>query len=317
MLIAGPNLTIDRTMELDELRAGRVLRAGQVTVSPGGKGLNVARTAKALDQPSELVGFVPGRMGAVAAEMIAEEQVRLRGVPAAGEIRSTAVLLEAGGRTTVINEPGPTLGPDDWSRYEGEVDAGLRQGVPALICSGSVPPGTPPDAYARLVGLARTAGCLSVVDAAGELLVRALEAGADVVSPNLSEAEAVLHGAGDEEVAAGEDASRRAVEAAAALHARGARIAVVTAAEAGVAAVDGDGRWWVPAVDVPVRNTIGAGDAFATAFTIALAEPAGLSAALRRGVATSAASVMCGVGGQVDAADARSLLDRVAEPTAV
>ena len=43
MLIAGPNLTIDRTLAIDELRPGEVLRFDQVAVTPGGKGVNVAR----------------------------------------------------------------------------------------------------------------------------------------------------------------------------------------------------------------------------------------------------------------------------------
>ena len=72
MLIAGPNLTIDRTGTLDELRPGGVLRFS-VVVTPGGKGVNVARAARALGAPAVLVGFVPGRIGAPAAAMIEAE----------------------------------------------------------------------------------------------------------------------------------------------------------------------------------------------------------------------------------------------------
>jgi fructose-1-phosphate kinase PfkB-like protein len=46
VLIAGPNLTIDRTLFIEELRAGEVLRFERVVVTPGGKGLNVARAAR-------------------------------------------------------------------------------------------------------------------------------------------------------------------------------------------------------------------------------------------------------------------------------
>ena len=48
MVIAGPNLTIDRTIALGELRPGEVLRADRVVVTPGGKGVNVARAAREL-----------------------------------------------------------------------------------------------------------------------------------------------------------------------------------------------------------------------------------------------------------------------------
>ena len=63
MLIAGPNLTIDRTSSIGELRPGEVLRVAGVTVTPGGKGLNVARAARSLGRPATLVAFVPGCHG--------------------------------------------------------------------------------------------------------------------------------------------------------------------------------------------------------------------------------------------------------------
>ena len=51
MLIAGPNLTIDRTAVLAQLQPGEVLRFDRVVVTPGGKGLNVARAARATFTP--------------------------------------------------------------------------------------------------------------------------------------------------------------------------------------------------------------------------------------------------------------------------
>src|SRR5215211_6152400 len=119
VLIAGPNLTIDRTMTIEELRPGEVLRFGDVAVTPGGKGVNVARVARELGAPAALVGFMPGRTGA-AAELLADEGISLRGVTVRGEIRSTAVILERDGRVTVFNEPGPALAAGDWERYEAE-----------------------------------------------------------------------------------------------------------------------------------------------------------------------------------------------------
>ena len=96
MLVAGPNLTIDRTATLAELRPGEVLRFDRVVVTPGGKGLNVARAARALGHSALLVSFVPGHTGRAAAALIAEEGVELSGVPCGGELRST--LDRAGAR---------------------------------------------------------------------------------------------------------------------------------------------------------------------------------------------------------------------------
>jgi 1-phosphofructokinase family hexose kinase len=301
VLIAGPNLTIDRTLAIEELRPGEVLRFDAAAVTPGGKGVNVARVARDLGAPGVLAGFVPGRTGAAAAGLLADEGIALRGVVVRGEIRSTAVILERAGRVTVFNEPGPGLAPDDWERFEAEV-ADALEGQVVLACSGSLPPAAPVDGYARLVGLAQARGALAVVDVGGAPLDAALAAGADVVTPNLAEAEGLLHGRADETVEAGEVeiVRARALAAAQALVSRGARRAVVTAAEAGAAVASGDETWWVAAPAVAeVVNPIGAGDALVGGLALALERGEPFAAAVAAGMAAGAASVETDVAGVV------------------
>jgi 1-phosphofructokinase family hexose kinase len=309
VLIAGPNLTIDRTSRIPALRPGEVLRLADVAVTPGGKGLNVARAARALGVPAVLVAFVPGRTGGAAAELIADEGVALQGVPVAGEIRSTAVILEAG-RATVLNEPGPALADGDWAALEAAIAATWDDhGV--LVCSGSLPPASPEDGYGRLVALARTAGRLSLVDAGGVTLRAALAAGPDVVTPNLAEAEGV-----DEAVDALPNAPARAVAAGRELVRAGARAAVVTAAEAGAAVVASGDAWWIaaPRVDAVV-NPIGAGDVLTAALAAGLETGLDVVDAACRGVAAAAAGVQAPLAGDLDVGVMEGLLAKV-RPTA-
>jgi 1-phosphofructokinase family hexose kinase len=301
MLIAGPNLTIDRTAAIGQLRPGEVLRLEDVVVTPGGKGVNVARAALALGAPGVLVGLTPGRIGAAAAAMLADEGVDLAGIAVPGEIRSTTVVLERSGRVTVMNEPGPPLAPADWERYEAAVAERLA-GHGVLACSGSLPPGAPADAYARLAGRAAAAGVTAIVDVTGAHLAAALAAGADVVTPNLAEAEGLLHGRADETVEAGDAAQvrARAQAAAAELLARGARRAVVTAAEAGAAFADGTTTAWLAAPRVTVRNPVGAGDAFVGGLGVALERGRPFAEAVALGAAAAAASVETARAGTLD-----------------
>jgi 1-phosphofructokinase family hexose kinase len=307
MLIAGPNLTIDRTAVLAQLRPGEVLRFDRVVVTPGGKGLNVARAARALGHPALLVSFLPGHVGRAAAALIAEEGIELSGVPCGGELRSTMIVQERGGRTTVLNEPGPRVDERRWADYENAVRGRLTSRS-VLVCSGSVPPGAPPDAYGRLVEIARAAGARVVVDAAGSTLLRALDAAPDLVTPNLAEAEAALGlGPGDASVESGADARPRAMAAAEALLRQGARAAVVTADAAGAALCDG-GSEWIPAPRVAeVRNPIGAGDVLLSGLAASLERGEGLSEAARAGVAAAAASVESATAGELDPERARVL----------
>jgi 1-phosphofructokinase family hexose kinase len=316
LVVASPNLTVDRTMRLPELTPGRVLRATEVEATPGGKGVNVARAALVIGIRATLVSFVPGHTGRAAAAMLTEAGVRLRAVPCQGELRSTAVVMEDGGRVTVLNEPGPPITAELWRAYEAEI-AGALDGAEVLVCSGSLPPGGPVEAYASLVELAHSRGAVAVVDVAGAALDAALQARADVVVPNLGEAEALIEGSRVEDVDAVADARPRAVAAALELVRRGARAAVVTAAAAGAAlavADQGDGEggaWWLGAPPASVRNPIGAGDAFAAGLAAALASGEPVTVAAREAVATGTAGVESPLGGDFDRARMRELLARV------
>jgi 1-phosphofructokinase len=309
MLIAGPNLTIDRTLTIAELRPGEVLRFDAAVITPGGKGVNVARAATALGGDAVLVGVVPGFTGAAVAEMLAHERVSLAGIAVGGEVRSSAIVLERSGRVTVMNEPGPELRAEDWDRYAAAVRERLAE-HDVLACSGSIPTGAPEDGYAQLAQAAVAAGALAIVDVTGARLGAAVAGGAALVTPNLAEAEGLLHGRADETVEAGDpdEVRGRACAAAEALVARGARGAIVTAAAAGAAVAERGGAvTWLAAPRVEVRNPVGAGDALVGGLGVALERGEPLARAAAFGVAAGAASVETDKAGTLDADRAAAL----------
>ncbi len=308
MLIAGPNLTIDRTIRLAELRPGEVIRATATDVAAGGKGVNVVKLAALLGRPAELVAFLPeGRTGAVVESWLAEVGVALEAVPVPGEVRSAAIMLEDSGRTTVLNEPGPHAPEPAWKAYTATVEERLS-GHRVLACSGSTPPASPDDAYARLVRLASGQGLVSIVDATGASLAAALAAAPDLVTPNLSEAEELLSGRADHLVHAAAAGLRpRATEAAAELVRRGARAAIVTVGAAGVALARADRERWFDAPAVEVRNAVGAGDALVAGLGCALEQGEALEDAVLAGMASAAASVEQELPGRFDLARVEEL----------
>lgn len=297
MLIAGPNLTIDRTLTISELRPGEVLRFDEAHITAGGKGVNAARVTRALGHRATLVGFAPGRTGAAVAGLIEDEGLAVVPVPVGGEIRSAAVILERSGRATVLNEPGPQLDEGDWERYEESVRAHIA-GHAVLVASGSLPPGAPADAYARLVAIAHEAEAQAVVDGGGVHLEHALAARPEVVCPNLGEAEKLLGlGAGETVDEEGAEVVPRALHAAAELHERGATSAVVTAGRAGAALVLAGRERHLPAPQVAVGNPIGAGDAFASGLAAGLEDGRSTEDAATFGIACAAAVVEVGITG--------------------
>jgi tagatose 6-phosphate kinase len=289
ILIAGANLSLDRTITLDDIQVGRIHRTDSVDVRGGGKGVNVARALRCVGVDSHVVGFSAGTVGRATVELAGLEGLRVTPVEVTGEGRSCLTVLARRADTTVFNEPGPTIGEADFRRLFEAVDAHLDS-ARVFVCSGSWPPGSPLDSAARLIALAKERGCVTVCDTSGEFLVRALDARPDVIKPNVPEARAALGAGAAEMIDERHDTLEHAATAAAALLERGPGAVIVTAGSAGAVLAHGHATKVYPGLDVNVVNPVGAGDALVAGVAAALAEGEDLSAAVRRGMAMGAAS---------------------------
>jgi 1-phosphofructokinase family hexose kinase len=309
VLIAAPNLTLDRILRIDELRPGEVLRFSEATIAPGGKGVNVARVCRTLGFPAALVVLAPGQTGRAVVELLRNEGLEPEAVASSGEARTASLITERSGRVTVLNEPGALVSRREWEAFEEAV--GARLGAHRfLVCIGSTPPGSPPDGYGRLVRLAREGGTATLVDASGTSLAGALDAGPDFVTPNLAEAEGLLLGATPQPAAERlPELKDRAIHAAAAMVARGAATAIVTVGAGAAAAREGE-RLWIDAPRVQERSPIGAGDSLVAGLVGSLERGQDLPDALAYGVTVAAASVESGRPGLVDAERVRALARR-------
>lgn len=299
MLIVCPNVAIDHTIRLATLHPGAVQRTGPAASVAGGKGANMARAALTLGGTPTVVGFLAAAGREYLRELYAAEQMSLTGVEVGDAVRTCTTVIEDDGRVTLLNEPGPTVTDEHWQQL-------LRLvGEPTgwVIGTGSLPPGAPIDGYARLVAQVHSSGAQCAVDAGGPALRAAAEAGADLVCPNLSEAQSVLSDAAvaveevDERAA---DIAERAIQAARQLRALGARQVAVTAGSGGVALADDTGCRWLPTVPVVARNPIGAGDSFLAGTVLALERGADWPTAIRFGMATAGSSVENDGAGVVD-----------------
>lgn len=311
MLVANPNLCLDRTVRLRDLRVGAVHRSDTAEVTAGGKGVNVARVLRAHGHRPVVVGLVPADDGHVLESFLAAEGAELVGVPVPGGTRVATILLEDDGRVTVVNEPGPELDAATWQAYLAEVTGRLRDGG-VLVCTGSLPPGAPGDAYGQLSRAAASQGAVVVVDAARHALAGCLAAHPDVVTPNLAEAEAVLagrHGVAEHVDDTANDVQQRAAVAARALVQAGARRAVVTVGGAGVVCCFPDGDLAVQAPPVRLVSAVGAGDSFVGGLVLGLEQGEDWVDCVRRGVATASASCEQVRAGGVDPARAQELLE--------
>lgn len=280
-----PNPSLDRTLHLPLLAPGSVNRATSSMTEPSGKGVNVALALNGVGVDVCAVLPVGGTTGSEILESLQGLGLHTVGVPILGQIRSNVSLVEADGRSTKVNEPGPTLSGDEVSAL---CAAALSLGTPGdwTLWAGSLPTGFPPARLAMAVADARAAGRRVAVDASGSALRAVLDNDRDglphLIKPNADElAETVgttLRTVGD------------VTSAAYALLARGVRAVLVSLGADGAVLVDADlpGPLYGTARARRVVNTVGAGDAFLAGF---LAEATGGAGALANALRFGAAAV--------------------------
>jgi 1-phosphofructokinase family hexose kinase len=192
IITVTPNPALDLTWHVAALEIGGVHRADAGKSRAGGKGLNVARVAHA--QGASAVAITTSG-GATGAEFAAELDVS--GVPhvlvpvTASTRRSIALVDEALGDTTIVNERGEAPTDVEWTALKDAVARALARvdadGRDVLVISGSLPPGTPDDLLPSLIRLGRDAGATVIVDTSGPAMLTAADAGASVLKPNQHE----------------------------------------------------------------------------------------------------------------------------------
>jgi 1-phosphofructokinase family hexose kinase len=293
------NTALDITYSVPALTPHSSHRVGEVRERPGGKGLNVARVLAALGHESVVTGFVGGPVGAVLRDLLAPLAPHDALVPIAGTTRRTlAVVDDASGDTTQLNEAGPTVSPAEWATFLSSYDSLLREARAVALC-GSLPPGIHVGAYAQLIRLARAADVPVLLDTSREPLRRGIAARPDLVKPNADEL-AQLTGS-REPLRAARDARRR-----------GAHTVVASLGPDGVLAATPEGVWQaIP--PAPVKgNPTGAGDSAVAGLLSGLVERLPWPDRLARAVALSAATVLAPAAGEFDAVAYEDLLPRIA-----
>jgi 1-phosphofructokinase len=274
------NPSVDRTVEVESLARGEVMRAQGVRVDPGGKGINVSRALATHGLSTRAVVTVGGAEGEHLVALLRDTGIEILPVRIQGAIRSNITVVEPDGTTTKFNEPGAELSEDELNAVFAAVKNAV-QSADWLVASGSLPPGTPAGVYADLVRSLADSGTSVAVDTSGLALEAVLAAGPTLVKPNREELAEV---AGQALLTIDD-----VVEAASRLRDRGAGSVLASLGADGAVLVDDDGAIHGRTPAIPPLSSVGAGDAMLAGF---LAGGGKGADALIEGLAWGAAAVL-------------------------
>lgn len=318
ILVVSLNPALDLTYEVEAADWAGVNRPHTVHVRPGGKGVNVARTLRALGRSVRLVGLAGGSAGAELIELLAGSGIEVAFTAIAGQTRRTLTIVDAThGQTALFNEPGPLVSAGEYASFVAGFQAAL-DGCDAVVLSGSLPGGVGPDAYAGLIAVARAASVPVILDTSGPALGLGAAASPTLIKPNLAELEHITGRSLVSASAAGvevptadgsgalccrsgdlRDTLLSLVERAAGeLRQSGAGFVVVSLGEAGLLAVSGDGSWLARPGERVDGNPTGAGDAVVAGLADGLVRELDWPELLRHAVALGAATVAAPVAGE-------------------
>ena len=275
------NPAIDRNVTADRLvfedRAYILSR----NETAGGRGINASCVIHSFGGKTLAILTSGGKNG-----KRLEELVRAYGFPVEvthikNEIRANLTISDKHGLTIKLNEAGPAMDKSELDKLE-KVTLHKMEKARWLMLCGSLPPGVPPDFYARLIEAARKRKVRTVLDADGEALQLGIEAKPTVVHANQGEAERLL----------GEALLTRAhfLESAGRIQGMGAESVILSLGSRGAVGVSGKSVIEALPPRVDALCPIGAGDALAAAFTWSMVKKNNFEDAVRWGVAAGTAS---------------------------
>jgi 6-phosphofructokinase 2 len=278
------NPALDIATATEVILPATKLRCDEPRYDPGGGGINVARAVHMLGGEALAVFPMGGLSGEMLCRLLDGEGVPRAVVPVAGITReSLAVVERQSGRQYRFLLPGAPIGPSDQERCLAEL-ARQAAAVGFVVASGSLPPGVPPDFYARVADLAGRNGSRFVLDTSGAALSGA---GDDIflLKTSLRELEELTGSA----VPGVDDQERAARDI---VRSGKARILVVSLGAAGALVATETGNRRYDAVPVTALGSVGAGDSMLAGIVLTLSRGWALDAAVRFGMAAGAAALL-------------------------
>ena len=268
------NPAIDETIFLDRLIPGTVHRATGFHRQAAGTGVNVAAMLARAGHPVTVTGLLGQDNARHFESFFRILGIRDRFVRLPGETRRGIKLIDrTSTETTDVNLPGLTPHSANLDELEAVVRSVAEVGS-WVVVSGSLPPGVEPRYIGRLVELIRAAGANVAVDTSGDALRVAVDAGVDLIKPNVAEL--------SELVGSELDGFAGALEAASELHRNGIAHVVVSLGHEGALFFAPEMGVMAGAPPVSVVSTVGAGDALLAGYLSGLLEGKPIAERARR-----------------------------------
>lgn len=277
------NPAIDQTVSVDDFQVGKVNRSQWMRFDAGGKGVNVASFLSDYGMDVAVTGFLGEENADVFERHFKRKDIDDRFIRVPGETRiNIKIMDEASQVTTDLNTPGQVPGEYAISRFYEQVEA-MMETCECFVLSGNLQAGLPSTFYADLIKLLKSKNRHTVLDTSGEALEASLKAGPELIKPNIHELSALV----DKPLVEIKDVHRSAVS----LINAETKLVVVSMGASGALFVDKDQAFVARPPSIPVKSTVGAGDAMVAGLVAGINKKLALQDCARLATAFSLSAV--------------------------
>ncbi|WP_368242810.1 1-phosphofructokinase [Intestinibacter bartlettii] len=175
------NPSIDYVIKVDKLTTGNINRVNEEHVYPGGKGINVTRILKSLDNDNIALGFVSGFTGDYIINSLQELNLKSDFIKVKEGFTRINVKVKSE-EETEINGQGPKISEEELNQFYKVIDKLVDGDI--LILSGSIPSCLDERLYESIMKKVEDRDIRVIVDATKNLLLNVLKYKPFLIKPN-------------------------------------------------------------------------------------------------------------------------------------
>lgn len=277
------NPCVDRFIMVDELKVGEIHRPLYTMEFPAGKGIDVSRVARVLGEETMALGIVGGHTGVYIEKELGIQGVGTDLVHINQETRVNTKIVDIRDWThTEFNIKGESVSEDIASQLTDKVSNWAAKSK-IMSFSGSILPNMPTDIYKKYIEIAKSKGCITFLDATGEVFLQGLEAAPYMVKPNVQELE--------ESFGVTTNSIEEIIQLAYKILDYSVEVCTVSMGAKGSVVVTREKVFRVHPVKVQVKSVVGAGDSFVAGFGVGLMRMMSLEECIKLGTACSTSTI--------------------------
>ena len=274
------NPSIDYVIKVDKLTTGNINRVNEEHVYPGGKGINVTRILKSLDNDNIALGFVSGFTGDYIINSLQELNLKSDFIKVKQGFTRINVKVKSE-EETEINGQGPKISEEELNQFYKVIDKLVDGDI--LILSGSIPSCLDERLYESIMKKVEDRDIKVIVDATKNLLLNVLKYKPFLIKPNNHELAEMFN----VELNSTEDVVFYAIK----LKEMGAQNILISMGKDGALLVTENDEVFASSVAKgEVVNSVGAGDSMVAGFIAGYLKSNSYEEALRLGAASGGAT---------------------------